>query len=90
MFSETILPDELISSGAFLASSPRDVLKAVGSSPSAIGYLPSGWLFEAETKDMNVIGLSKDETSRPIMAILPSEPENDLARWLTCLSQPLP
>lgn len=90
VFSETVLPDELISSAAYLASSPRDVLAAVVSSPSAIGYLPSGWLAEAKTRVLNVIGLSNNETTRPILAILPSEPQTDLTRWLTCLSQPLP
>jgi hypothetical protein len=90
LFEETILSDTRISTGAYLAASPADVLNAVAEDPSAIGYLPSAWLKESAVQELIIINLPISTLTRPILAITSSQPQAELNAWLTCLSQSIP
>lgn len=90
LFDETILSDSRISTGAYLASSPKDVLNAVSQNPSAIGYLPAAWLNESTVQEIMITDLSISTLTRPVLAITSSQPQGDLSAWLACLSQLFP
>jgi hypothetical protein len=91
LFEETILKDARISTGAYLAASPADVLIAVIENPSAIGYLPAAWLKESAVQELTITDLSISRLTRPILAITSSpQPQEELNAWLTCLSQTIP
>jgi ABC-type phosphate transport system substrate-binding protein len=90
LFEETILSDSRISTGAFLASSPTDVLNAVSQNPSAIGYLPAAWFKESSVQEIMITDLSTTTLTRPVLAITSSQPQGDLSAWLACLSQLIP
>jgi hypothetical protein len=90
LFEETILKDARISTGAYLAASPADVLIAVIKNPSAIGYLPAAWLKESSAQELTITDLSISSLTRPILAIPSSQPQDELNAWLACLSQTIP
>jgi len=90
LFEETILSDSQISTGAYLASSPTDVLNAVSKNPSAIGYLPATWVKESSVQEIMITDLSISTLTRPVLAITSSQPQGALSAWLTCLSQFFP
>ena len=90
LFEETILSDSRISTGAYLASSPTDVLNAVSQNPSAIGYLPAAWVKESSVQEIMITDLSISTLTCPVLAITSSQPQGDLSAWLACLSQFFP
>ena len=90
LFESTILGEARISSSAFLAASPLDVLAAVGDAPTAIGYIPAAWLGDNSRLPLEITDLSESALSLPYLAILPRQAEGDLQAWLFCLSQSIP
>lgn len=78
-----------LSSAAFLASSPADVMAAVAASPTAIGFVPAAWLEDPnpELAEIEVTGMPAGSLERPYLAITTNQPVEDLSAWLACLQQ---
>lgn len=88
-FEEVFPGASPLSSAAFLASSPADVIAAVAASPSAIGFVPAAWLQDPNPSlaEIEVTGIPVGSLERPYLAITTHQPGEDLSAWLTCLQQ---
>ena len=78
IFQEYFLGGMLFSSNAQVAPGPAQMLEAVSSDPTAIGYLPQSWV----NSSVNALEINIEV---PLLVFADVEPEGTLREFVACL-----
>jgi len=86
LFDGTILKGGQISSLAFIAGDPQQMLSAVAAEPGAIGFIPARWL-DSTVSAVTISNIDPASLSFPVLALTPTEPSGALRTWISCLQK---
>ena len=81
---QNLLANQTISDQAFLAPSPSLMLEAIANDPDAIGYLPQAWT-DPRVKSIPVPMALRSSLEKPLLALSPGEPDDQVRTLLACL-----
>lgn len=82
VFDIALLEGKQLTSEAYLAPGPQEMVEAVAKDPRAIGYVPGAWVDDSvRVVDMELPA----EMHLPVLALAQEEPQGALRGWLSCL-----
>lgn len=86
VFADGLVPEKFSYPFAMLAPDAHTMRQAIAENPGAIGYLPQRWV-DSSIREVNLQDVDNSDLRRPILAILPNEPDARKKGWLACLAQ---
>jgi len=89
LFDQVVMANAPVSRAtSILIPSTLKMREAVVTSPSQIGFLPSGAI-DASVKPVTITGIEDASLTLPILAISGNKPQGAAEEWLKCLQQSL-
>ena len=84
-FDQAVLKGNPVTSLAYIAPSPADMLEAVSANPQAVGYLPHAWLSQNKVTAVDIDEEIKTAFHFPVLAVASHEPQGALRAFVACL-----
>ncbi len=85
VFDQAVLKGGPVTSLAYIAPSPADMLEALSSNPDAVGYLPRAWLTDNKVYAVDLDADVKAALHLPVLALASHEPQGVLRNFVACL-----
>ena len=84
-FDKAVLKGSSVTSLAYIAPSPADMLEAVSANPQAVGYMPHAWLSQKKVYAVDLDADTKTAFHFPVLAVAAHEPQGALRTLVACL-----
>ncbi len=81
IINHSVLHGSPVSSAAYLANNPNEMLESVQKDENAIGIISQHW------KTGNVASVYTDTSALPVLAITPAKPQGSLSQILGCMQK---